>query len=290
MNIEYFFEMFLGGLTRGSIYALIALGLTLVYGLLRILHVAHAALFTLGGYIGVLVTNSTGSLGLSIGVAMLVCGVIGMALYRFAYEPILGTPPFVPLIASIGLFIASEEVFRLIFGPYGLSYTTPPLSGQVELGGGVALRQAELLVIAASFSLIAILAWLSIKTRIGIAWRATVVDPEMASSFGIDIRNVRYLNFFVGSALAALAGVLVAVLNNLVEPTMGSVPSYKALAIIVLGGLGSVPGTLVASLALGVIESFGTIYAGNIMDRDAIAFAFLILVLMARPQGLLGRG
>jgi branched-chain amino acid transport system permease protein len=110
----------------------------------------------------------------------------------------------------------------------------------------------------------------------------------MAESFGIDALKVRYLNFFVGSALAAAAGVMVALLNNLVEPTMGSVPSYKALAIIVLGGLGNVKGTLLAAMALGVIESFGTIYLGQLLDRDAIAFAFLILVLMVRPQGLFG--
>ncbi len=284
-----YLELFIQGIVQGSIYALIALGLTLVYGLLRILHVAHAALFTLGGYIGVLVTNSTGSLMLAMLIAMAVCGVIGMALYKFAYEPILGSPPFVPLIASIGLFIASEELFRLVFGPYGLSYTAPPLTGQVALFGTFSLREAELLVIILSATMIGILGWLSLKTRTGIAWRATVTDPQIALSFGINIQGVRYLNFFIGSALAATAGILVALLNNLVEPTMGSVPSYKALAIIVLGGLGSVPGALVASLALGVIESFGTIYAGNFMDRDAIAFAFLILVLMIRPQGLLGK-
>ena len=101
---------------------------------------------------------------------------------------------------------------------------------------------------------------------------------------------MRYLNFFIGSALAALAGVMVALLNNLVEPTMGAVPAYKGLAIIVLGGLGSVRGTLMASLGLGVIESFGTIYIGHLLDRDAIAFAFLILVLMVRPRGMLARG
>ena len=121
------------------------------------------------------------------------------------------------------------------------------------------------------------------------AWRATVTDPAIAESFGVNIKNIRYLNFFIGSALAAIAGVLVALLNNLVEPTMGSVPSYKALAIIVLGGLGSIRGALIASLALGVIESYGTVYAGKLLDRDAIAFAFLILVLMIRPQGLLTR-
>ena len=282
------FELFMQGLVQGSIYALIAVGLTLVYGLLRILHVAHAGLFTLGGYIGVLVTNITGSLALALVVAMIVVGVLGMALYRFCYHPILDKPPYVALIASIGLFIAMEEIFRIVFGPYGISYTSPPLQTPINLLG-MNLKAAEIVTMVGALVLIGGLGILAGNTRTGIAWRATVKDPQMAESFGIDIIKVRYLNFFIGSALAAAAGVMVALLNNLVEPTMGSVPSYKALAIIVLGGLGNVRGTLIASLALGVIESFGTIYLGFILDRDAIAFAFLILVLMIRPQGLLGR-
>ncbi len=282
------FELIVQGLIQGSIYALIAVGLTLVYGLLRILHVAHAGLFTLGGYFGVLITNATGSLGLAIVVAMVTVGVLGMLIYRFCYEPILARPPYVALIASIGLFIALEEVFRLVFGPYGISYAAPPLTASVALAS-MNLKQAEIMVMAGVIVLIGGLALLAQRTRIGIAWRATVTDPAMAQSFGVDVVKVRYLNFFIGSALAAAAGVMVALLNNLVEPTMGSVPSYKALAIIVLGGLGDVRGTLIAALALGVVESFGTIYLGAILDRDAIAFVFLILVLMVRPQGLFGR-
>ena len=282
------FELTMQGLIQGSIYALIAVGLTLVYGLLRILHVAHAALFTLGGYFGVLVTNATGSFGLAIVVAMVAVGGLGMLVYRFCYEPILARPPHVALIASIGLFIALEEVFRLVFGPYGISYTAPPLTATVAVAS-MNLKQAEIMVMAGVIVLIGGLAVLTRRTRVGIAWRATVTDPAMAQSFGVDVIKVRYLNFFIGSALAAAAGVMVALLNNLVEPTMGSVPSYKALAIIVLGGLGDVRGTLIAALALGVVESFGTIYLGTILDRDAIAFVFLIVVLMIRPQGLFGR-
>ncbi len=277
------------GLVQGAIYALIALGLTLVYGLLRILHVAHAALFTLGGYIGVIVTNATGSFALALALAMVLVGLLGVAVYRFAYRPLLGRPPLVALIASIGLFIAAEEIYRLVFGAYGLSFANPPLQAQAEVLPGIFLSHARLLVIGIAATFLGLLGWLSASTRTGIAWRATVTDPEIAASFGIDIERVRRLNFFVGSALAAAAGVMVALLNNLVEPTMGAVPSYKALAIIVLGGLGSVRGTLAAALALGVIESFGTIYLGHLLDRDALAFAFLILVLMLRPQGLLTR-
>ena len=283
-----FVELIAQGLVQGSIYALIALGLTLVYGLLRILHVAHAALFTLGGYMGVLLTNQTGSLGLAMVAAMLVAGIAGVLMYRFCYEPILHQPPFVPLIASIGLFIASEEIYRLVFGAYGLSYANPPLQGQVAIGA-LRFKQAELLVMVGGALAIGVLALLQSRTRLGIACQATVTDPQMAESFGIDLKTVRYVNFFVGSALAGAAGVMVALLNNLVEPTMGSVPSYKALAIIVLGGLGSVPGTLLAALTLGIVESFGTIYLGKLLDRNAIAFAFLILVLMVRPQGLFAR-
>lgn len=282
-------ELVAQGLIQGSIYALVALGLTLVYGLLRILHVAHAALFTLGGYVGVLVCNASGNLALGFLMAALVAGFGGVAMFRLAYQPLLSKPPYVALIASIGLFIAAEEAFRIIFGAQGMSFTNPALQQRFVLGWGLQFKLAEILVMVSTASIIAVLAWLQARTRIGIACQATVSDPQMAQSFGISLRKVRDINFFVGSALAGFAGVWVALLNNLVEPTMGSVPSYKALAIIVLGGLGSVPGTLAAALLLGVIEAFGTIYLGDILDRNAIAFAFLIVVLMVRPQGLFAR-
>jgi len=277
------------GLVQGSIYGLIALGLTLVYGLLRILHVAHAALFTLGAYVGVLVCNSTGSLALGFAVAMIAAGLAGVAMFRLAYQPILGQPPFVALIASIGLYIAAEEIFRIGFGASGISFKEAPLQGQVALFGGLQFKEAELMVMLSTAAIISVLGWLQTKTRVGVACQATVSDPQMAESFGITLLKVRDINFFVGSALAGFAGVWVGLLNNLVEPTMGSVPSYKALAIIVLGGLGSVRGTLAAALVLGIVESFGTIYLGKFLDRNAIAFAFLILVLMVRPQGLFAK-
>jgi len=284
-----FFDLLVQGLLQGGIYALVAIGLTLVYGLLRILHVAHAGLYTLGGYITVLITNATGSFTMGITVSMLGVGLTGMVIYRFIYQPILDKPPFVALIASIGLFIAMEELYRIIFGPYGITFTAAPLQSTLNIWG-TSLRQSEIAAIILAAVLIAALSLFTKYTRIGIAWRATVTDPGMAQSFGVDVKIVRYLNFFIGSAMAAGAGSMVALLNNLVEPTMGSVPSYKALAIIVLGGLGNVRGTLIAALVIGVSEAFGTIYLGNILDRDAIAFALLILVLMVRPTGLFAKG
>ena len=175
-------ELFLQGILQGSIYALIAVGLTLVYGLLRILHVAHAGLYTLGGYFSILVINNTGSLALGALVAMLGVGLLGVVLYRFCYEPILDQPPFVPLIASIGLFIAMEELYRILFGSYGVTYTDPPLQQMLPLGG-LYLRHAEWVTMLVSVALIGGLAWLSSKTRLGLAWRATVTDPQMAESF-----------------------------------------------------------------------------------------------------------
>ena len=285
-----FFDLCIQGVIQGAIYALIALGLTLVYGLLRILHVAHAALFTLGGYIGVIVTNGSGSFLLALMTAMLIVGVVGMSSYTIIYKPLLNRAPLIALIASIGIFIASEELFRIFFGAYGLSYTNPPLQGQMEILPGISLSHARILVVVLAIGLLSGVGWLAINTRVGIAARATVIDPQMAASSGIKVEIIRYGSFFIGSAFAGAAGVMVSLLNNLVEPTMGAVPSYKALAIIVLGGLGSVRGALIASLALGIIESFGTIYVGHLLDRDSIAFAFLIMVLMVRPQGLLARG
>ncbi|MES2106523.1 MAG: branched-chain amino acid ABC transporter permease [Pseudomonadota bacterium] len=284
-----FLELIAQGLVQGSIYALVALGLTLVYGLLRILHVAHAALFTMGAYVGVMVANASGSLLLAFVAAMVVAGLIGVAMYRLCYEPILKQPPYVALIASIGLYIAFEEVFRIFFGAAGLSFNAPPLQEQWALFGGLQFKQAELMVMASTAVIIATLGYLQTRTRIGVACQATVSDPQMAESFGIRLRQVRDINFFIGSALAGFAGVWVALLNNLVEPTMGGVASYKGLAIIVLGGMGSVRGTLMAALILGVVESFGTIYLSKFLDRNAIAFAFLILILMLRPQGLFAK-
>jgi branched-chain amino acid transport system permease protein len=278
-------ELTIQGLINGSMYALMAVGLTLVYGLLRILHVAHAGLYTLGAYVAVLIANATGSLLLGAAVAIPAVGLAGMAVYRLLYEPILDRPPYVALIASIGLFIVMEEAYRLVFGPYGETFSAPYLAGRIAVGP-IGAKAAEVLMVVAAFGLLTLLALLARRTRFGVAWRATVSDPAMARSFGVDTIKVRYVNFFIASGLAASAAILVAVLNNLVEPTMGSVPSYKTLAIIVLGGLGNVAGTLAASLALGVIEAFGTIYIGHLLDRDAIAFLFLVVVLMIRPQGL----
>ena len=284
----YYAELAAIGLVWGCTYALMALGLTLVYGLLRILHVAQATVFTLGAYVGLLVANSTGTLWLAFPLAALAAGVAGPLIYRLVYQPILDRPPFVALVASIGVLIAMEDGFRLAFGPYGLSFAQNPWFTSTLSLGGILLNQVQLWMVAAAVVLLGGFAFFAVRTRSGVAWRATVSDPQMAQSFGVSVSGVRYTSFFIASVLAGIAGVLVALLNNLVEPGMGSVISYKGLAIIVLGGLGNVTGTLVASLILGLVESFGTVFLDKLLDRDAIAFLFLIVVLMVRPHGLLG--
>ena len=282
----YYLELVVVGVVWGCTYAMMALGLTLVYGLLRILHIAHAAVFTLGAYIGLITANMTGNLLLAFPAAMLVAGIVGPLIYRIVYEPILHQPPYVALIASIGVLIAMEDGFRILFGPYGLSFAENPWFTTIYGLGGISLNIVQLWMVAAAIILISAFALFSSSTRAGVAWRATVSDPPIASSFGVDVIRVRYTSFFIASCLAAVAGVLVGLLNNLVEPGMGNIISYKGLAIIVLGGLGNVIGTLVASVVLGVVESFGTVYLSNVLDRDAIAFFFLVVVLMIRPQGL----
>ena len=285
----FYLELLLVGLVWGCTYAMMALGLTLVYGLLRILHVAQATVFTLGAYVGLLVANHSGSLTLGFIAAAVSAGVLGPLIYRLIYQPILDKPPFVALVASIGVLIAMEDGFRLLFGPYGLSFARNAWFTTAYSFAGMSINLVQIWMVVAAVVLLTAFWLFATRTRAGVAWRATVSDPAIAESFGVNVIGVRYLNFLIASLLAGVAGMLLGLLNNLVEPGMGGLISYKGLAIIVLGGLGNVPGTLVASLAIGVVESFGTVFLDKLMDRDAIAFLFLIVVLMLRPQGLLGK-
>lgn len=281
-------DLTINGLIYGCMYAMMAVGLTLVYGLLRILHIAHATVYALGAMIGVVVANATGSLLLAFIIAILLAGILGSAIYRFIYEPLLEHPVYVPMIASMGILILMEDGFRIIFGERGLTFADNPYYIQTYEFFGVTVNAVQIAIVVSAIVLLTGLALFTTRTRIGIGWRATVSNPKIATSFGVNAIKVRYLIFFIGSGLAAVAGLLIALLINFVEPTMGFVVAYKALAIIVLGGLGSVRGTLIASLVLGVIESFGTVYIDQYLDRDAIAFLFLIIILMIKPRGFTG--
>ena len=284
----YYIDLAVTGISFGCMYAMMSVGLTLVYGLLRILHVAHAAVFALGAYVTVLAANATSSIALGFVAAVVITPLFGIAIYRLLYEPLLKYRPDVPMIASVGLLVLTQDAFRIMFGEQGVTFRQNTLSFTTFDLHGVTISAVQIALIVTAAVVFIGLHFFTTRTRIGLGWRATVSNPKIAASFGIDPIKVRYLNFAIGSALAAVAGGLVALLNNLVDPSIGFVVSYKALAIIVLGGLGSVRGTLVASLVLGLVEAYGTIFIGAWLDRDAIAFLALIVLLMIRPQGFTG--
>jgi branched-chain amino acid transport system permease protein len=284
----YYIDLAVTGISFGCMYAMMSVGLTLVYGLLRILHVAHAAVFALGAYITVLAANATGSIALGFLASIVTTPLFGMAIYRLLYEPLLKYRPDVPMIASVGLLVLMQDAFRILFGEQGVTFRRNAFSFTTFNFAGITVSAVQIAIVVTAVIVFTALHVFTTRTRIGVGWRATVSKPQIAASFGIDPIKVRYLNFAIGSALAAVAGGLVALLNNLVDPSIGFVVSYKALAIIVLGGLGSVRGTLVASLVLGLVEAYGTIFIGAWLDRDAIAFLALIVLLMIRPQGFTG--
>ena len=284
----FYVDLAVSGLIFGCMYAVMAVGLTLVYGLLRILHIAHAAVFALGAYVMVVVANTSGSIAVGFLVAIIVAPVFGIAIYRLLYQPLLIYRPDVPMIASVGLLVLMQDAFRIVFGEQGVTFRNNPFSLWVYDIAGVTVNAVQIAIVVAAIVAFIGLHLFTTQTRVGVAWRATVSKPQIAASFGVDAIKVRYLTFALSSALAAVAGGLVALLDGFVDPRTGYVVSYKALAIIVLGGLGSVRGTLVASLVLGIVESYGTIFIGAWLNRDAIAFLALIALLMVRPQGFTG--
>lgn len=284
----YYIDLAVTGITFGCMYAMMSVGLTLVYGLLRILHVAHAAVFALGAYVTVLAANYTGSIAVGFLSAIIITPIFGMAIYRVLYEPLLKYHRDVPMIASLGLLVLMQDAFRILFGEQGVTFRNSTLSFYTFKVLGFAVSVPQLAIVAAAVVTFIGLHLFTTRTRIGLGWRATVSRPEIATSFGVDPIVVRYLNFAIGSGLAAVAGGLVALMNNLVDPATVTVVTYKAIAIIVLGGLGSVRGTLIASLVLGIVEAYGTIFIGAWLDRDAIAFLVLIILLLVKPEGFTG--
>jgi len=276
------------GIAVGSVYALISLGLTMVYGILRILHVAHAGIYTLGAYVGLLAFRFVGDFWLSLLVGMAGAAVAGYLVERLLYTPLLHLPRIAPLIVSIGLFTAMEEGFRIVAGPHTLTYNAAIGLGSISFGA-FRLTETQVLILLVTFGILIFLWAFLTKTRMGLAMRACAMDAETTSSFGANVSAIIALNFLIGSAMAGAAGVLIGVYDNQVWPTMGSIPAYKALAIVVLGGLGNIPGTVLASFIVGLAETFFIGILAIPFPRDAVAFLAMILVLMFKPYGLLGK-
>jgi branched-chain amino acid transport system permease protein len=276
------------GISIGAVYALTTLGLTMVYGVLRVLHVAHAGIYALGAYVGLWAFRTLGNFWLSLVVAMAACALAGLLIDRFLYAPLLHLPRIIPLIASIGLFIAMEEAFRIVAGPYAHAYDAQVRFGALTLGP-LHLTAPQTLILFVTLVLLGLLWLLLARSKVGLAMRATAMDAEITSSFGVNTRGIVALNFLIGSAMAGAAGVLIGVYDNQVWPTMGSVPAYKCLAIVVLGGLGNIPGTVLASFLIGLAETLLIGVLAIPFPRDALAFVAMVMVLMFRPYGLLGK-
>lgn len=272
------------GVTLGAIYALIAVGLTMVYGMLRILHIAHAAVLVVGAYAGFYTWQAMGSFWVAIPVAMVAAGVANILIYAVLYRWIIEEEPLIPLIASIGLFVALSDAFRIVFGAYQKSFS-PTFGFDSPVPGFTPPQFVVVLVTAALFAGVYLLVT---RTKVGLAWQVTAQDRETAGAMGIDVRRITALNFLVGGMLAGAAGALVGMYYGNVAPYMGDTWAYKTFIVIVLGGMGSISGTVGAAFLLGLFET--TIIAGwgYVIPRDAIAFSLMVLVLMFRPQGLFG--
>jgi branched-chain amino acid transport system permease protein len=285
--MELFFEQLLNGIAIGSIYALLTLGLALVYGILRILHIAHATVYTVGAYMGLLFYNLTGSLLVGTIGSMAACALLGVAIERFVYYPLLKYPPFVPLIGSIAVMLSIEEICRLVAGPDLLTFPAELPFPEIQLGG-IHISSAIMAVYCITAAILVLLWYITSHTELGLAMRATSQDISIADAMGINTHFIVSITFVIGSAIAAIAGILVGIYFNQVYPTMGYVPAYKTLALIVVGGLGSVPGAVIASLLLGVAETLLIGLTEIPLPRDALAFIAMIGVLMWRSEGLLG--
>jgi branched-chain amino acid transport system permease protein len=300
------------GIVLGFMYALIALGYTMVYGVLEFINFAHSEIFVLGAFVGVeilLLLESAGHLAtlhtafvllLVMLSGMLVSGLAAMGLERVAYRPLQGSPRLVALISAIGASFFLQDALRffesLWRNTFYLTYPTMDVLDQtVPLGLHVVVPVKSLLVIGTALASLAALHFFVNRTRLGSAIRAVAQDPETASLMGIPVNRVIALTFFVGGAMGGLAGVLFGLHYSLVNPYSGFLPGLKAFTAAVLGGIGNIPGAMLGGMVLGMLEALAASYLAILTDgafgaeyKDVFAFVVLILILVLRPKGLLG--
>jgi branched-chain amino acid transport system permease protein len=285
-------QQLLNGLSLGAIYALIALGYTMVYGVLRFINFAHSDVFMVGAFIGYymgkLVPEHTLWGGLAVlGTAMLGCALLGMTIERLAYRPLRGAPTLNVLITAIGVSLLLEYTGQVFFGaaPRNFPAVFPVRSFSL---GGVIVTSNQLIVIAVSVVLMVVLQFIVYRTKIGTAMRAVSLNPKAAVLMGVNNDVVISFTFGLGSALAAAGGILYALNYPSIDPLMGVMPGLKAFVAAILGGIGNIPGAALGGLILGTVETF---VAGSEWStyKDAIAFAILIIILLFRPAGLLGK-
>jgi len=307
-----FFQVLVDGIVLGFMYALIALGYTMVYGVLEFINFAHSEIFVLGAFVGaelLLGLESSGALAVLhpalviifiVFAGMLASGLAAAALERVAYRPLRGAPRLVPLISAIGASFFLQDFIRLIEGlwrnAFYLNYPTLDLLDQnVPLGAAVEVPVKSLLVVATALVMLTALYLFVNRTKLGTAIRAVAQDPDAAALMGIPVDRIISLTFFVGGAMGGAAGVLFGLHYSLINPYSGFGPGLKAFTAAVLGGIGNIPGAVLGGLVLGIMEAFAASYLSLLTNgafgaeyKDVFAFAVLILILIFRPKGLLG--
>ena len=301
--MDTFVQQLINGLNIGAIYALIALGYTMVYGILRLINFAHGDIYMIGAFAGYYIALQAGlaaspsvmGLGVVLLGSMAVAAVVGMAIERFAYRPVRRYARMTTLITAIGVSLFIEYAFVAVRGaaPQAFpdflgSQSQPPY----RLFGNAAISKAQILIFAVSVALMLLLQYVVYRTRVGTAMRAVSFNLNSAKLMGINTDAIISLTFAIGSALAAAGGVLTAQYNPNIEPLMGVLTGLKAFVAAVLGGIGNIPGAVLGGLLIGAAETLVVAYGEHIgiasTYRDAVAFAILIFVLLLRPAGLLG--
>ena len=294
--MEQFFQQLTNGLAVGGIYALIALGYTMVYGVLKLINFAHGDLFTIGAYLGLTLLTSlalTDQVGGFLGIGLLalmvmgLVGVIGILLERIAYRPLRESPRLSAVVSALGASIFFQNAVMLVYGAKFYVYPQNLLPNIPVSVLGMPIPLMRILILVASVVMMICLYLFVQKTRIGTAIRAAAIDQGAARLMGIDVNRVIMIVFCIGPALGGVAGMMVGIYYGQINFTMGWIYGLKAFTAAILGGIGNIPGAMVGGLLLGVIEALGAAYI-SMAWKDAIAFVVLILILIVRPTGLLG--
>ena len=284
-----FLELLINGLRLGSIYAIIALGYTMVYGIAKMLNFAHGDIIMVGAYIAFCGIQNWGIPPVpSILLAMLVCTVLGVAIEGLAYRPLRQATSLAVLITAIGMSYLLQNTALMIWGANTKSFPTTFINNSSISVGELTIPSATLITIAVNIVIMVSLTLFTSKTKTGKAMRCVSEDRGAAELMGINVNRTISMTFAIGSALAAIAGVLMCSTIPSLAPTTGSMPGIKAFTAAVVGGIGSIPGAMLGGILLGVVEIFGNYYISTDLG-DAIVFAVLIIVLLVKPAGLLGK-
>ena len=288
--MDQFLQQVINGISLGSIYALIALGYTMVYGIIKLINFAHSDVYMVGAYVGYF-SMTTLHLGFfpALLFAMLVSTLLGVVIEKIAYKPLRNATRIAVLITAIGvsLFLEYGTMFFVTASVRSYPAMTGLLAGSFKVGN-IVISMQQILIVVTTVILMILLQFIVKKTRIGKAMRAVSLDQDAAELMGINVNTTISFTFALGSALAGAAGVLVGVYYNSINPLMGVLPGLKAFIAAVFGGIGIIPGAMIGGYFIGAVEVFVSGY-GNSMYRDAIVFAILIIILIVKPTGLLGK-